>query len=47
MTAKPFDVIVIGGGANGLVACCRLAKAGRRVLLLEKTEALGDRKSVV
>jgi phytoene dehydrogenase-like protein len=47
MTAKPFDVIVIGGGANGLVACCRLAKAGRRVLLLEKTEALGGQGSLV
>ena len=38
--AETFDVIVIGAGANGLVAAAALGKAGRRVLCL-------DRKSVV
>jgi phytoene dehydrogenase-like protein len=36
-----YDVIVIGGGPNGLVASAYLAKAGRSVLLLEKREMVG------
>jgi phytoene dehydrogenase-like protein len=35
------DIIVIGGGHNGLVAAATLQKAGRRVLLLERREKLG------
>ena len=34
-------MIVIGGGVNGLVAAAYLAKAGRKVLLLEKKDILG------
>ena len=30
-----FDVIVIGGGVNGLACAARLAGKGRKVLLLE------------
>lgn len=44
MTARAgagYDVIVIGGGANGLVAAAALGRAGRRVLLLERGDALG------
>ncbi len=36
-----FDAIIVGGGHNGLAAAAYLAKAGRKVLLLEKLEHPG------
>ena len=36
-----YDVVIIGGGHNGLVAACYLAKAGLSVLVLEKNSELG------
>ena len=36
-----YDVIVLGGGHNGLVAAAYLGKAGRRVLVLERRHLLG------
>ncbi|MFL5330146.1 MAG: phytoene desaturase family protein [Gemmataceae bacterium] len=35
------DVIILGGGHNGLTAASYLAKAGRKVLVLERREVLG------
>jgi protoporphyrinogen oxidase len=38
---EPWDCIVVGGGASGLVSASRLAAAGRRTLLLEAGPRLG------
>lgn len=37
----PHDVVIIGGGHNGLTAAAYLARAGRSVLLLERDDHLG------
>lgn len=36
-----YDVIIIGGGPNGLVAAAYLGKAGAKVLLIERHHELG------
>ncbi len=40
MTSK-YDVIIVGGGHNGLVAATYLARGGRRVLVLERRPLVG------
>ncbi len=39
--SKSYDILVIGGGHNGLTAAASLARKGKRVLLLEKRPVLG------
>ncbi|MDO9396172.1 MAG: NAD(P)/FAD-dependent oxidoreductase [Herbiconiux sp.] len=36
-----FDVVVVGGGHNGLVAACYLAQSGRRVCVIERLDQVG------
>jgi predicted Rossmann fold flavoprotein len=41
-----YDVIVIGGGASGMLAAGRAAERGKRVLLIEKNKVLGAKLSI-
>jgi phytoene dehydrogenase-like protein len=41
MSASRFDCIVIGGGHNGLICAAYLAKAGKKVCVLERRHVLG------
>ena len=36
-----YDIIVIGSGVNSLVAAAMMAKAGKKVLVLESREEIG------
>src|SRR6516164_9891275 len=39
--AGAYDAIIIGAGHNGLVTACYLAKAGWKVLVLERRHVVG------
>ena len=41
--SENYDVIVIGGGPSGMMAAGIAGEKGKRVLLLEKNERLGDK----
>lgn len=44
--ANTYDVAIVGGGHNGLVAAALLSKAGRRVVLCEALPTLGGAAGV-
>src|ERR671933_629535 len=39
--ARKYDVLIIGGGHNGLTCAAYLARAGKKVLVLERRERVG------
>lgn len=41
-----YDVVVIGGGASGMMAAGRAAELGKKVLLLEKNTELGAKLAI-
>jgi phytoene dehydrogenase-like protein len=41
MSAAEYDVIIIGGGHNGLTCGAYLARAGKKVLVLERSHLIG------
>ncbi|MFA6414750.1 MAG: NAD(P)/FAD-dependent oxidoreductase [Candidatus Paceibacterota bacterium] len=43
---KTYDVVVVGGGASGMMAAGRAAECGKRVLLLEKNAKLGEKLAI-
>lgn len=45
-TKHTYDVIVIGGGASGMMVAGRAAERGKRVLLLEKNKDLGEKLKI-
>lgn len=43
MSGSSHDVLVIGAGASGLAAACALARAGKRVAVIEARDRIGGR----
>ena len=47
MTKNRFDIAIVGGGLNGLVAAAYLARSGRSVVVLEQADELGGTSATV
>jgi 3-(3-hydroxy-phenyl)propionate hydroxylase len=47
MTAKAFDVAIVGYGPVGAVAACLLGQAGLTVVVIDKTDAIYDKPRAV
>ena len=39
--SRQYDVVIVGGGHNALVSAAYLARAGRRVAVIERADAVG------
>lgn len=46
MDKNHYDIVVIGGGASGMMAAGRAAELGKSVLLLEKNKVLGQKLKI-
>ena len=46
LNSEFFDVIVIGGGASGMMAAGVAGSRGKKVLIIEKNKSLGDKLKI-
>jgi predicted Rossmann fold flavoprotein len=46
LSTTEFDVIIVGGGASGLMAAGRAAERGKSVLILEKNKKVGEKLKI-
>ena len=46
MRSEKYDVVVVGGGAAGMMAAYTAAKRGKRVIVLERNKVLGKKLSI-
>ncbi len=44
--SEQFDIVVIGGGASGMMAAIVAAQSGKRVVILEKNKTLGKKLDI-
>lgn len=44
--SEQFDVVIIGGGASGMMSAIVAAQNGKRVVILEKNKALGQKLDI-